>query len=123
MTLAAGAAARMLARFAGRLVSMTLSRPANSAIDPNDPVAAPTGSPTSYNCEGYAFAYQRRDIDATRILEGDYQVTILRGSLATLPQPGDQVSIPPPGDTTPKTATVIAVESVTEAFVTLQVRG
>lgn len=115
--------ASTLARFSGRLNDATLTRPANSAIDPSDPTAAPTGTDTTYSCEGYAFAYGQRDIDGTRIMKGDYQVTILRGSLSTLPGPGDAISIPPPGSSTPATARVIAVESVTEAAITVQCRG
>lgn len=112
-----------LARFSGRLSNATLTRPGNSAYDLSDPTAAPTGGDTVYPCEGYAFRYAASDIDGTRILRGDYQVTILRGSLAVRPETGDKVSIPPPGEAVAKTATVIAVESVTEAAVTVQVRG
>jgi len=123
MTLATASAERMLARFSGRLNAATLSRPANSAYDANDPTAAPTGTPTSDACEGYAFDYEQRDIDGTRIMKGDYCVVLLRGSLAALPAAGDKVTIPPPGDAIAKTGTVIRVESVTEAAVTVQVRG
>lgn len=112
-----------LAHFAGRLNTATLTRPANSAIDPNDPTAAPTGSPTTYSCQGFAFVYDVRDIDGTRVMKGDYQVTLLRGSLSVMPQPGDAITIPPPGSSTPATARVIAVAGVTEATATLQVRG
>lgn len=122
MTLAAGAAERMLARFAGRLQSATLTRPADDEIDPDDPTAAPEGEADEYDVEGYAFAYERRDIDETRILKSDYQVVLLRSS-EVLPQPGDLVSIPPPGSDTPADARVIRIEAVTEAFVTMQVRG
>lgn len=113
-----------LARFGGRLQSATLTRPGDDGeIDPGDPTAAPDGDDEEYDCEGYAFNYELRDIDETRIMKGDYKVTILRGSLAVLPEPGDSVNIPPPGSDTPASATVIRVESVTEAAVTVQVRG
>lgn len=123
MTIATASADRMLARFQGRLHAATLTRPASSAIDPNDPTAAPTGAPAIHNCDAYAFDYEQRDIDGTRIMKGDYAVTILRGSLAVIPQPGDSVSVPPPGEAVAKSARVIHVEAVTEAFVTVQVRG
>jgi hypothetical protein len=115
--------AATLARFEGRLHSATLSRPAESALDVNDPTAAPTGSATTDACEGYAFDYEQRDIDGTRILKGDYAVTLLRGTLSVVPRPGDTIAIPPPGSSTPATARVINVEALTEAFVTVQVRG
>jgi hypothetical protein len=111
----------MLARFSGRLNDATLTQQASSAYDASDPTAAPTGTPTAIACEGLAFEYQRRDIDGTRVVKGDYQVVLLRGSV--MPAPGDLISIPPPGSTVAASARVIAVEAVTEAFTTLQVRG
>lgn len=123
MVLGRDGTAVTLARFGGRLHDATLSRPANSAIDPDDPTAAPTGADNEIDCEGYAFDYELRDVDETRILKGDYAVTLLRGTLSFDPQPGDLVSIPPPGSDTPRAARVIRVEAVTEAFVTVQVRG
>jgi hypothetical protein len=112
----------MRARLSGRLVDATLTRPANSALDVNNPTAAPTGSPTTFSVEAYAFAYGRDDIDGTRILANDYIVFLLRTS-AVLPQTGDLIDVPPPGEAGSKTGSVIAIEAVTEAFVTMQVRG
>lgn len=123
MVLGRDGTASTLARFKGRLHAATLTRPAESAYDVNDPTAAPTGTPTTDDCEGYAFDYEQRDIDGTRIMKGDYAVTLLRGTLSFLPRPGDSISIPPPGSATPATARVIAIDAVTEAFVSLQVRG
>ena len=40
-----------------------------------------------------------------------------------VPGPGDQIDVPPPGQTIAKRATVILVETETEAQITLQVRG
>lgn len=123
MTLAADTAARMRARFAGRLQAATLTRHAAPTIDPDDPTAAPDDDDDEdFEVEGYAFAYEQRDIDGTRIPIGDYRVTLLRTD-EVLPQPGDIVSIPPPGEATARDGRVIAVEAVTEAFTTLQVRG
>jgi hypothetical protein len=122
VTLASGAAARMLARFTGRLTSVTLTRPAQSTLDASDPTAAPTGTATTYAAEGLAFTYAARDIDGTRIMKGDYRVVLLRAA-DVLPEVGDLISVPPPGSTTARTARVIAVEAVTDAQVTLQVRG
>lgn len=122
MTLASASAARMQARFAGRLSTLTLTRTASSALDPDDPTAAPTGIATNYSGEGYAFDYEQSDIDGTRVMRGDFRVTILR-SLAVIPEPGDAVTIPPPGEVSAKTVRIVAVEAVTEAFTTVQVRG
>jgi hypothetical protein len=123
VTLATGAAERMLARFSGRLHTVTLTRQPESAYDLSDPAAAPTGTPTSYSCQGLAFTYEQRDIDGSRIMKGDYRVLVLRGSLSTVPMNGDSISVPPPGETVAKSGRVVAVEAVTEAFVTVQVRG
>lgn len=123
MTLATASAARMHARMLGRLHEATLTRPANSVIDVNDPTAAPTGTATTDPCEGYAFDYELRDIDGTRIMKGDVAIVFLRGTLVSDPQPGDLVAIPPPGGSSAQTFRVIAIEAITEAFVTVQARG
>ena len=123
MTLGADLTQDAMDAFSGELHDVTLTRPASSAYDVNDPTAAPTGDDATYACEGIAFNYARRDIDGSRIMKGDYRVVILRGSLAVLPETGDRVSIPPPGGTVATTARVIDVEAVTDAAVTLHVRG
>jgi hypothetical protein len=112
-----------MAAFGGLLYSATLSRPPVSAYSTSDPTGGPTGSPTTYSCEGIAFTYQQRDIDGSRVVKGDYRVVILRGSLAVTPAPGDSISIPPPGSTVAATARVINLEAATEAAFTVQVRG
>lgn len=109
--------------FADDLYDATLTQQAATAYDVNDPTAAPTSTPVVHTCEGIAFTYERRDIDGTRVLKNDYRVVLLRGSLSVMPGTGDAISIPPPGSATPATARVIAVEAVTEAFITVQVRG
>lgn len=123
MSLGQDFAADAMAAFSGELYDAVLSRPPVSAYDASDATAGPTGSPTTYDCEGIAFAYERRDIDGSRVVKNDYRVVILRGSLEVLPQNGDSISIPPPGATVAATARVINVEAVTEAFITIQVRG
>jgi hypothetical protein len=112
-----------LAAFSGELYSATLTRPPTSAYDANDATAGPTGTPTTFACEGQAFSYMQRDIDGTRVVKGDYRVVILRGSLSTLPVPGDSISIPPPGESVARSARVINIEVVTEWQLTIQVRG
>lgn len=109
--------------FSGELYDATLTQQAVEAYDPDDPTAAPESTPIAHACEGIAFAYAARDIDGTRVLKNDYRVVLLRGSLSVTPTPGDSISIPPPGSTTPATARVVLVEAVTEAQITLQVRG
>lgn len=123
MSLGQDFSADAMAAFSGELYEATLTRPASSAYDANDPTAAPTGTPTEYACEGIAFRYAQSDIDGTRIMRGDYRVVILRGSLSVIPATGDTIAVPPPGLTTTQTGRVIAVEAVTEAQITLQVRA
>lgn len=123
MTLASGAADRMFERFSGRLHSATLTQQAETAYDVANPTRGPSSTPVVHDCEGIAFQYQREDIDGTRILKSDYRVVLLRGSLSVMPATGDKISIPPPGSETPATATVVEVETVTEAQITIHVRG
>jgi hypothetical protein len=108
--------------FSGELYDATLTQQASSAYSSSDPTAAPTSTPVQNSCEGIAFSYARRDIDGTRILKNDYRVVLLKGSLDVMPADGDTISIPPPGSETPATGRVVAIEAVTEAFITLQVR-
>lgn len=123
MSLGQDFGADALAAFSGELYEATLSRFTETGYDANDPAGAPTGSSTEYDCEGIAFDYEQSYIDGSRVMRGDYRVVILRSSLAVIPVPGDVVSIPPPGGTVAKDARVITVEAVTEAQVTVHVRG
>jgi hypothetical protein len=123
MSLGQDFAADALAAFSGELYDATLTRFAETGYDVDDPAGAPTGASTEYDCEGIAFDYEQSYIDGSRVMRGDYRVVILRGSLAIVPAPGDVMSIPPPNETVAKSARVIAVEAVTEAQVTLHVRG
>ncbi len=123
MTLGQDFTADAMAAFSGELHDATLTQQADTAYDADNPTAAPTSSPVPHACEGIAFEYQRRDIDGTRVVKGDYRVVLLRGSLSVDPQPGDSISIPPPGSSTPAPARVVNIEAVTDAQITLQVRG
>lgn len=123
MTLGQDFTADAMGAFSGELHDAILTQQADTAYDANDPTAGPTSTPVPHDCEGIAFTYQRRDIDGTRVIKGDYRVVLLRGSLSVMPQPGDSISIPPPGSETPASARVVNVEAVTEAQITLQVRG
>lgn len=114
---------RAPSHFAGRLQSATLTKQAATAIDASNPTAAPTGTSTQHACEGQAFAYGLRDIDGSRVIKGDFRVVLIRHGLSVTPQPGDTLSIPPPGSTTPQAVRVVAIEAVTAAQFTLQVRG
>lgn len=109
--------------FSGELYYAVLTQQAETAYDENDATAGPTSTPQTYNCEGIAFTYQRRDIDGTRVTKKDYRVVILRGSLSVEPKPGDTITIPPPGSETPATARVVELEASTEAAYVIQVRG
>lgn len=111
-----------MAVFSGELESATLTKKAETAYDVNDPTAAPSSVPVDHACEGIAFNYAQHQIDGTHILRGDYRVVLLRGSLDVLPVALDTILIPPPGEDVAVIGTVVAVEAVTEAQVTLQVR-
>jgi hypothetical protein len=112
-----------MAAFSGELDDATLTQQAATAYDVNNPTAGPTSTPVVHACEGIAFEYERRDIDESRVLKNDYRVVLLRGSLSVMPATGDKISIPPPGSETPATATVVRIEAVTPAQITIQVRG
>jgi hypothetical protein len=67
-------------------------------------------------------------------MKGDYKVTILLGTIKTtglapvaapgiIPGPNDSISVPPPNQTTPIAGVVVDVVSLTQAAVTLHVRG
>lgn len=123
MSLGQDFSADAMAAFSGELYDAVLTQQPVSEYDADDPTAAPDSSPVTYACEGIAFAYRARDIDGTRVMKHDYQVVLLAGSLSGTPAPGDTISIPPPGSSTPATARVINVEAVTECAITLQCRG
>jgi hypothetical protein len=119
-------AAIALARFGGRLQTATLTRKVTGALNPADPAAGPPVTATAYTCEGTSFRYRQRFVDGERVRKGDCLVVLLRASLsaaAGMPQPGDSISIAPPGDTSAKVGYVVDVPIVTAAQVVLQVRG
>lgn len=111
-----------LARFSGRLNNATLTQQTSTPYDVNNPTAAPSSVPVAHACEGLAFTYANRDIDGTRVLKNDYRVVLLRASLAVMPATDDKISIAPPGESVAIEGTVIRVEAVTDAQVTMQVR-
>jgi hypothetical protein len=122
-------AADVVTRMGGRLKSVTFRKARPTTVNPSDPSnIAPTFD--TYAADGIAFRYEVGFV-SDQIVDGDYRVVILRGSIklgsvvvdTVLPDPGDTVDCPPPGQDTAKRATVIAVEVLTEAQITVQVRG
>lgn len=109
-----------------------MTRRTVSGPDPSDPAGPPLSTTATYTCDGIAWGYEQRYLDGEKIKSGDYQVTLLRGTMrddalalapSFVPASGDVIAAPPPGSTTPINGRVVKLEAVTEAFVTCQVRG
>lgn len=123
--------ARMAARFGGRLYAATFTKNTVTGQDPDDPSGPPSASSATYTCSAIALGYEERYIDGEDIKKGDYRVMILRGTILdedgvaadVVPNPGDTVSCPSPGGSTPVASRVVSVKPITEAFATCQVRG
>lgn len=77
-------------RFGGRLFAATLRH------EVPDPIVDPTNvtsTPFDYTCDAYAFSYKQEYVDGERVLKGDYQVVILRGSIAMSNDDGERANI------------------------------
>lgn len=125
-------AATFGARFAGRLATATFTKWTAGALDPTDPTGPTLDMSATYTCDGLALGYAERFVDGEQIKTGDYRAVLMRGSIvddaaapapSIVPNPGDTISIPPPNETTPKIGAIVAIESITAAAVTVQVRG
>src|SRR4051812_28709772 len=101
----------------------TITREASSdTYDVDDPSAAPPITETVYTCSAAAFTYDENLIPQEQIKNTDFVVTIMLGSIkdssgdlaSYVPQPGDRISIHPPGQSAPVTATVSRIASLTE---------
>ena len=121
---------RMAVRFGGRLATGSFTRTTVTGPNPADPSGPPLSSSATYDCDLIAFGYGERYVDGETIKKGDYRVQVLRGTVKlagvasdAVPGPGDIVSCPPPGSTTPASGRVVGVSGITEAFATVQVRG
>ena len=121
-------AASMAARFGGRLYAATLTKHTPATYDGSGNRVA--GATAPYTCSAIAFSYSNRFVDGEQVRKGDYRVVIIRGTLTplvsgdtVLPNPGDTIAIPTPGRTTPQTGTIVNIEGVSEAQITVQVRG
>lgn len=124
--------ARMAANFGGRLSSATFVHSTPGTVDPNRPAFGTQPTEDEFSCDAIPFAFELKQIDGELIHKTDYQVMILRGTIKdeddvaspnSLPVPGDTISVPRPGETTPRTGTIAGVIAVTAAFITVQVRG
>jgi hypothetical protein len=110
----------------------TITRESSTGTyDPDDPSAAPANTTAVYTCSAAAFSFDLNLIPQEQIKATDYLVTIMIGTIkdssgdlaSYTPQPGDLITIPPPGQSAPVTATVSRIASLTEAFVTCVVAG
>jgi len=120
-------------RFAGRLTSATFVREVVTGYNSNDPSGPPQKTTTTYACDGLAWRYIERYVDGEKVHKGDYVVTILRSTVknassqaltpSIVPQPGDAISIPPPGESSTKNGRVLRVKAVTAAYATVVVSG
>lgn len=121
----------MAERFGGELGAVSFTRRTAGAFNPLDPAGPPAQTVSTYTADGIAFSYKEQLVDGADIKKGDYQVLILRATLrdelgavsAVLPNPGDEISVPPPGESAPKPGRIISVPAVSLAAVTVQVRG
>lgn len=124
-------AADFTADLADDLQDVSFTRTTLGAFDADNPTAAPSASSATYDARGLAFAYEEQNVDGEHITRGDYAVMILLGTIelasvaapGIIPQIGDTVTAPPPGQATPLTGTVVNIDAVTQASVTVRVRG
>ena len=119
------------AKLSGRLYAATLTRSIPGSYDPEDPASGTHPQAVSYSCDAIAFAYRAEFVDGEKIKNTSYRVLIMLGSFTDeddeaadiTPQPGDTITIPPPGSSTPATATIEAIETRTNAAITVRVGG
>lgn len=78
------AVSRMAARFGGRLRDVTFVRETVAGPNPSDPTGPPLSTSASYAAQGFAFGYGERFVDSEHIKKGDYQVTILLGTIVAV---------------------------------------
>lgn len=125
-------AARMAAQFGGRLYDASFTKTTPGAINVGDAAGAPTDTTDTYTCSAIAFSYGSEFIDGEKLKMGDYRVTILLGTIVDedeepapgiIPSEGDTITVPPPGQSTPITGRVTGVSVLTQAQVTVHVRG
>jgi hypothetical protein len=131
MALGVDWAADMAAAFGGDLHDATFVRHTAGAYDEDNPTGPPAIATATYACKALALSYAEEFVDGELIQRGDWKAIVLLGTVAlagtlapgVTPNPGDSITIPPPGQSAPVTAAVVAVSSVTHASVTVQVRG
>jgi len=125
-------AADMAEVFGGDIYDATFVRFGVGTYDDEHPSGPTNPTPATYTAKGRASSYKKRYVDGELIIKGDYRVMLLRGTIKTspaaavsdvMPNVGSTVTIPPPGKAVAELGTVVGIEAVTEAFITLQVRG
>jgi hypothetical protein len=117
--------ADMAATFGDDFRDATIVRQVSRTRDSNQLSGPATITTSEHTCKVLALGYARRFIDGSSVRAGDMAAIILRGTLdpATVPAPGDTITCFTPAGASTVTATVIAIESITEAFITAQIRG
>lgn len=114
------------------LQDVSFTRTTLGAFDSDNPTSAPSSTTATYTAKGLAFGYEEQNVDGEHITRGDYAVMMLLGTItddsdapapSAIPQIGDQVTAPPPGQSAAKTGTVVNIDAVTQASVTVRVRG
>ncbi len=125
--------ADMAETFADELGDVLFTKTTIGAYSEADPLGAPSNVLTNYAARGLVFGYAQEFVDGERVKQGDYKVTILLATIKTspaavlapgiIPNAGDTVTAAPPNETTAKTGRVVGISSMSQAAVTLQVRG
>lgn len=126
----------MAAVFGDELYDASFVKTTTGAYNPDDPTGPPAVTQATYACKAIAFSYVEEFVAGELIKRGDYKVLILLDTIALvgedseltpvqgiIPNPGDGISVPPPNETTPKNGAIVAISSVTQASVTVVVRG
>lgn len=129
-TLGVDWAAEMYADFADDFREASFEHIVSTSRTPGQLSGPLVKTTATYTCKALALGYARRFIDGTLVRVGDFRVIILRGSIApvdeeddiAIPAPVDSVTCVDPNGAT-VTTTIVALDAVTEAFITAQVRG
>lgn len=117
-------AADMAAAFGGDFADGSILHVVSSARTPGALTGPLVVTTTTHTCKALGFAYERRFIDGTTVKIGDLQVIILRDSISppVLPAPGDTITCSLPGGAS-VAVKAVGLIAVTDAFVTVHVRG
>lgn len=122
----------MAADFADDFSAASFVKSTPGAYDVDDPAGPTEATSATYTCRALALAYGESFVEGDLVKQAAYSVVILRGTIrnaslaltpSAIPNPGDTISVPPPNETVAKAGAIIGVSAVTQATVTVQVRG